>query len=590
MHPRVAVVLVALAAAIACKPPAASRVQDAGAGGEREAQIAVGHALDARLTLFLKVLGGQEPRLHDFYFSQTLPPLLPGVRFSRDVERAHEEQVQMDRYTTTRTVTDTYRGLAVGDKIIVFQRFTLPGGVAERGPWWRPVKTYPLSILGETTLEAKIGHGLDTEIYDRVAIGKAVSALDGIDFAASFIPGYWGAQQYFYEGNDVGLLAMAADAFTLGTASKVRSVAAISSGMVLGISAVRLSVDGYRAATGQANGATLVDALMASMQSGMAVFALIKVRIPAGAGAVQDVDDLIRLTAEQGRLRVSTPESAEYVAKRLGRTADDVLANGVEANELAKLTGRPLLPPSGVGQLGQTVRGIARFLRKGERVASPEGRLVLGIEETGHFYVVADGIRLDGQPLLRTRVGPGGLTNDGLQITFDAATPDQVARVRELMLARQGRFSVFGCVDQACSTLADAGIQLAEGGGVFAGRAPDATLEAILARGFVDATGQAVPFTVVRLGGGALEPLVASAQATTAFATIWFAAAPSYVLAFAAMASDLVAEAQRGAAPPPIRPQPQPPTASPPQAATPWEAVGEPMEGGAFGGEPSPSE
>jgi hypothetical protein len=160
-------------------------------------------------------------------------------------------------------------------------------------------------------------------------------------------------------------------------------------------------------------------------------------------------------------------------------------------------------------------------LRQGKLLLSEmfpgQGQVVLGLEPNGHFYMVADGARFDGDPFTftgrRHRGKAGGLAlgeRDSALFVFKDLPPKVVDQIRLSISNKKDNMFMLSCIDGICRIANQAGLQINDTLGNL-GRAfmPGATLERILGSGFrLKDSKEPVNFEVYLPEGWTLEKLL----------------------------------------------------------------------------------
>jgi hypothetical protein len=333
-------------------------------GEYQSVTIAIKDDVPGILTHFMEALTGRSKRMHDFGFSHELPKALSGkATISQDViVKVNEKQdTGIDGAMSNVQIPIVHRGVVIGDVAYVFKQETSSGGPAERGPWWYPVARVPVKYLLEgKPLEEKIKYGLQTLIYDKEESARVNAELDGLEFMLNFLPAYGGAKEFFYEGNATGVAWMVGDVATLGMAAKAKAVANVSRGVVIAAASFRVGNGIYELSQGEANAATAVDVTLATFEAGLAVIGLANLKIrTVNRTRVQNIDELVDGIGKEKALVVDAG-SAQVLGKRLGRSSDDILQNGVSREEIAKIAGRKLSDNLGDGN--QTLATLAARL------------------------------------------------------------------------------------------------------------------------------------------------------------------------------------------------------------------------------------
>lgn len=224
---------------------------------------------------------------------------------------------------------DTYRGLVVGSRVIIFKLYNQP--TDDRVDKWRVFSWVSHSLLNDhqngkyTSAEEQVRYALDSKIYERRRIKHQRDLAEQSDFAASFLPGYSGAQRAFYGDSTserlLGVVQVIGDAATFGLGSKITLVRKTAAVVVLTASSVRVSAAGNRFARGEANFSTGVDAFLATVEAALAGVTTIKLRLSSARAWVANADE------------------AAMMGRQLGRSADDILENGISKRELESALG-----------------------------------------------------------------------------------------------------------------------------------------------------------------------------------------------------------------------------------------------------------
>jgi hypothetical protein len=326
---------------------------------EQRTTLAISEEIPTELQAFIEVVSGKSKRMHDHYFSQVFSQKFGSrIKISSDVQIEYTKDAKTERGSVPFKVTDVYRGVVVGDRVLVFQKTRESGGPAEAGPWWHAVKSYPMSLLVNKSVEEKIKFGLNTEIYEKREIGKTMEQLDAVEFGLNFVPMYGGAKDYFYDGKSSGIVWMIGDAASLGLGSKIKAVANTSRAIVISASSVRIANGINQATQGTATASTGVDVALATLEGTLAAVGFINIKFKLKGGAKANrVDEIVEGLDDTKRVFASDAPSAELIAKKLGRQVDEVNTNGISREEFAKLTNRTIKQGD---EVADTASSIAR--------------------------------------------------------------------------------------------------------------------------------------------------------------------------------------------------------------------------------------
>lgn len=341
---------------------------------EQSTTLAISEEIPTELQAFIEVVSGKSKRMHDSYFSQVFRQKFGSkIKISSDVLIEYTKEAKTERGNIPFKVTDVYRGVVVGDRVLVFQKTRESGCPAEAGPWWHAVKSYPMSLLVNKSVEEKIKFGLNTEIYEKREIGKTMEQLDAVEFGLNFVPMYGGAKDYFYDGKSSGVVWMIGDAASLGLGSKIKAVANTSRAIVISASSVRIANGINQATQGTATASTGVDVALATLEGTLAAVGFINIKFKLKGGVkANSVDDIIENMGAE-RVIIADRESAELVARRLGRSADDVATNGLSRDELAKVANKR--------ELAETV-GMSAKARVIGKLGSRDIKRIAGVNLT----------------------------------------------------------------------------------------------------------------------------------------------------------------------------------------------------------------
>ncbi|MCX6126748.1 MAG: hypothetical protein NTV34_18615 [Proteobacteria bacterium] len=327
-----------------CKAPKSVAKLDS--QGEQAATLAISDTLPEGLENFVEVLAGKSKRMHNQYFTSILPGAIKSkARMTSLVNIQYTEEISTERGKIPAKREDVYQGVVFEDRVFVFKRKYGTGGAAESGPWWYPVKSYPMTLLGDKSAEEKMRHALNTEIYEKMELGRMMSEIDSLEFGLSFIPAYAGAKDYFYDGKTSGLVWMIGDVASLGMAAKLKAVANTSRAIVIAASAVRIGGGAVKASKGDATFGTGVDVALATLEGTIASIGFINIKFKLNGGLkAKSVDEIVENLAEGQKVFLADRESAELIARKLGRNVDDVSRMGLSAQELAKVANRKVKP------------------------------------------------------------------------------------------------------------------------------------------------------------------------------------------------------------------------------------------------------
>lgn len=447
-----------------CKKKSGSTLADTST--DANLTIMVPGKVPEELRLFVDVLSGVKPRMHDQYWTQNLVRFLPkAAKVTGDVTFIRKESTTAESVTFDHEVTDTYRGIEMGSRVFVFRKVKDQGlGVAERSVYWMPVKSYPLSILSNATTEEKIKHCLNTEIYEKAVIGEQISAIDSLDFALHFLPAYGGAQMFFYDNKKMGLVWMAGDIASLGIAAKMKAIATMSRGIVIAAGGARIAHSASNYASNKGTAADGVDAALASLEIGFAVIGAFNVHIKMPKNAeLKTVDDLLANMSPGQKVAIPDAGSARYLAQATGRTADDVLASGVTREELAKITQRTLASVAtngvvtAVDTVTKTVNGKT-YLNLKKLIPTFGDDVLYGVQG-GHAFLIVKGNRIDmgvGLALETAKVRSKSIVENlpTAIVRLKGIDVETVEKLSEALLKSAGKRSIT-CSQGVCKILSD---------------------------------------------------------------------------------------------------------------------------------------
>jgi len=344
----------------ACKVSSRSSLAEGEQATTENVTIAVRDELPSQLRLFTEVLSGKATRMHDYYFTVELPKHLSDIaKMSNEVVMEFTETVNYGEGVVDMPGKHYYRGIEIGSRILVFRKSTAAGGVSERGPWWTPFRSYPSTLVAKRSLEERIKFGLDTDIYEKQRLGQQMETLDAIEFLFHFIPAYGGAKKFFYENEKMGLVWMIGDVASLGMMAKANALANVSRGVVIGAATVRIGNDISKAAQGTFTTADGIDAALATVEGGLAIFGFANLKVPRGSGGpAKNIDELIDSMGSE-RIFMGDRASASVLAKRLGREVDDIMQTGITREELAKIANKKILDRVESATSGRVFNGSA---------------------------------------------------------------------------------------------------------------------------------------------------------------------------------------------------------------------------------------
>lgn len=252
--------------------------------------------------------------------------LLP-VKVSTTVSFAtKQDKIDIYDYKSTSTITESYRAIDAGGRLLVMKKT----GTDQSGrDVYRLFDSMPATYLQGKTLEQRTRYYLDAKYYERDRIANINEMLDSAEFVFNFIPGYAGANDLFYGTEDqrlMGVVQIVGDVATLGLGSKVMAVKRAAVGVVLTASAARIGNAVHDASQGRADMYTGIDVALASFEAGLAAFTMVKIKIGPSRGFVD------------------SPSAAQLLSRKLGRSADDIKANGLSRKELESLIGDVHVP------------------------------------------------------------------------------------------------------------------------------------------------------------------------------------------------------------------------------------------------------
>ncbi len=450
-----------------CKKVSGSKLADANSS-TKELSIFVPGRVPEELKLFFEVLAGTKPKMHDQYWSQILARFLPStakitgdvqIKWKKTVNAPGDGSVDFDE-------TDTFRGIEMGSRVFVFKKQREQGlGAAEHNDFWVPVKSYPLSILGDVSTEEKIKYCLNTEFYEKQVIGETIAAIDGLDFALNFLPAYGGASKFFYEHDQMGLVWMAGDIASLGMAAKMKVIANSARGVVIAAGGARVINSAVKLGQGKAKAGDGVDAALAALEVGFAVVGIFNVKIDVpNSKELQSVDDLLKTMTESQRLVIPDAASAKYIAQATGRTSDDILAKGISREELSSLTHRTVasVETNGVIKALDSVsvtRAGKTYVDLKKLIPTFGDDVLFGVQG-GHAFLYVKGQRLDmgvGM-IMKAKVRVKSIIEDlpTALVRLNGLDEETVKKLSDGLIASVGKRSI-NCSQGACKVLSDHG-------------------------------------------------------------------------------------------------------------------------------------
>jgi hypothetical protein len=227
------------------------------------------------------------------------------------------------------TEHDTYRSIKLGSRGYIFKLEKQPK--FQFIDKWKLVTWFATSILNDeiakkyTGLANQTRYVLDTKIYEPKRIAHRLELVDNVEFVASFLPGYVGYKRMNEAKTTgdtiVGLAEYVGDLASLGLGSKFRVVQKIAGTLVIGGGAIRITAAASKALRKEAHMEDGISALLATVEIGLASVTMIKLKISGSKAFVR------------------SSGHAEVLAKKLGRNADEIFANGISKKELKSLVG-----------------------------------------------------------------------------------------------------------------------------------------------------------------------------------------------------------------------------------------------------------
>lgn len=297
--------------------------------------VAVVQPLAGEVEAFFESLRVRKP-IHKYTLQQAIKKL--GGRASSEVVHVIDHGDEFSSYRDNR-----FAGFLVGQRVFVYRK-DFRAGVAEK--FWIPVGWFPMSLLernsrgGPATLDDKVRYYVETKFIEPKRNADFMAAVNTADFLFHFIPAYGAVNQTINAQTNgeaiVGVVAAAGDLATLGLGSKIRIVKAGAAGIVLTASTARIGVAVNKAANGSATVGTGVDAFLATVEAGLATVTLVKLNLTAVGAIIRNADE------------------AAILSRQLGRSTDDILANGITRAELRQLGVET------AEQLSDAVRGYVR--------------------------------------------------------------------------------------------------------------------------------------------------------------------------------------------------------------------------------------
>lgn len=267
----------------------------------------------------------------DHYFSTAAPPVLPPEFKFIDVTVSFRYIDTSNVEVGTPTdVTHQWRGLKLNNRIVAFKKrnFSLGGEVAEdvalRGDWWVPLLTCPVTVLEGASLEAKLKHCLDAKIYEPANVANINQNLDDLEAAISLIPVVGSYNDLRYHDGGVRAAAwLIGDIATFGLASKAKVVARGSAIAIASTIPVRIGTSVANIASGQGSFVDFADGILATVEGSFAVFRVVRLSRAVGEGVVT--------------IRPGNASEAQELGADLGEDPDDLLRQGINAEDAAKL-------------------------------------------------------------------------------------------------------------------------------------------------------------------------------------------------------------------------------------------------------------
>ena len=269
-------------------------------------------------------------RIHDYTLRQG------AINAGGEVTATYRVRTGLDTDTAEATY-DTYIGVRIGPRVFVYKA-DFGEGPAERH--WIPVNFFALSILefngqGQAaSLQDKFNYFVNAKYDEPLAISAIQGSIANAEFIFNFIPTYGGLTQIQNSQSGgqtfMGVVKVVGDVATLGLGSKIQIAHKVYGTVVVTAAVVRVGDAASNLANGTATVAHGVDALLATVEAGLASVTFVKVKIKGATATVNNLDE------------------AKALAPKLNRTAEDVAAKGLTRSELRAVTGLDL-PAGGAG-------------------------------------------------------------------------------------------------------------------------------------------------------------------------------------------------------------------------------------------------
>jgi len=162
--------------------------------------------------------------------------------------------------------------------------------------------------------------------------------------------------------------------------------------------------------------------------------------------------------------------------------------------------------PIAIQQIRSDIRGmVGKRLKLSEVFPNAANEAYLGISK-GHFYLVVGGHRIDGSPILGTKIREHkDIASPGLLVRFKDITLPQGEALKNAISGAKPKVT-FSCVQAACKVLQGVtGAQVSRlGGPMFT----SITMRQILSQGFRSTDGAPVKFEVYRIGSTPLQSML----------------------------------------------------------------------------------
>ena len=306
--------LAVIAVASACKPLTRQKnsLKSERSHQSGEVYLAFNQPVHRDVSTFLNVVRGSK---NGETIKLSVLQLIPRIMSEDSEGIVVSDEIDMQGVTGDGPGVDRFVPVQFGDRVFIFRMIS-----PDR---YGAFDSMPDTYLASRPIRERVRSYLSTKYTETDRIARLHATLDTIEFLARVFPGVDGADRAINStGSErlMGVVSAVGDVASFGVGSKIKLVSKGAQAVVVTAATVRLSVAAAKAANGTATYATGIDAALAATEVGLSAVTFVKLKISKG-----------------GRAVIESAEGAELVGKQVGKSADDVLAKGLDSNDLSKL-------------------------------------------------------------------------------------------------------------------------------------------------------------------------------------------------------------------------------------------------------------